>query len=110
MDFVICFPTDYIGSNITYLLTYFQSLFLADPHVFAVAQLVLDVALVDLSNADRVKSLIKDLWGIRQAKLRKSVNDFVQSGLQHAKLDHLELIELNAVRPLLNHTIDHVAR
>ena len=46
----------------------------------------------------------------RQAKLRKSVNDFVQSGLQHAKLDHLELIELNAVRPLLNHTIDHVAR
>ena len=33
--------------------------------LFAVAQLVLDVALVDLSNADRVKSLIKDLWDIR---------------------------------------------
>ena len=29
--------------------------------MFAVAQLMLDVALVDLSNADRVKLLIKDL-------------------------------------------------
>ena len=35
------------------------------PDLFAVAQLVLDVALVDLSHADRVKSLIKDLWDIR---------------------------------------------
>ena len=37
----------------------------APADMFAVAQLVLDVALVDLSNADRVKSLIKDLWDIR---------------------------------------------
>ena len=33
--------------------------------MFAVSQLVLDVALVDLTHADRVKSLIKDLWDIR---------------------------------------------
>ena len=33
--------------------------------MFAVSQLVLDAALVDLAHADRVKSLIKDLWDIR---------------------------------------------
>ncbi len=31
---------------------------------------------------------------------------FVQSGLQHAKLDHLQLMELNSVRPLLPMTLD----
>ena len=35
---------------------------------------------------------------------------FVQSGMQHAKLDHLHLMELNTVRPLLPATMDHVYR
>lgn len=33
---------------------------------------------------------------------------FIQSGLQHAKLDHLQLMELNSVRPLLPMTLDRV--
>ncbi len=82
----------------------------ANGHMFAVAQLVLDVALADLTHADRVKSIVKDIWDVRQAKLRKSVNALVQSGQKHAKLDHLELIELNAVRPLLPHTLDQIQR
>jgi len=36
------------------------------------------------------------------------VDAFVQSGLPHAKLDHLQLIELNSVRPLLPNTLDHL--
>jgi hypothetical protein len=39
---------------------------------------------------------------------RKSVDAFIQSGLAHAKLDHLQLIELNSVRPLLPHTMDRI--
>ncbi len=35
---------------------------------------------------------------------------FVQSGLQHAKLDHLQLMELNSVRPLLPDTLDAINR
>ncbi len=31
---------------------------------------------------------------------------FVQSGQLHAKLDHLQLMELNSVRPLLPMTLD----
>lgn len=41
---------------------------------------------------------------------RKSVHAFIQSGLQHAKLDHLQLIELNAVRPLLPQAMDAIFR
>ena len=33
---------------------------------------------------------------------------FVRSGMQHAKLDHLQLIELNSVRPLLPSTLDAI--
>ena len=79
-------------------------------NMFVVAKILLDVALVDLTQADRVKSLVKDIWDVRQAKLRKSVDAFVRSGLQHAKLDHLELMELNAVRPMLPEAIDHLGR
>jgi len=40
------------------------------PHLFVVAQLVLDVATQDLTDADRIKTVLKDIWDIRQAKLR----------------------------------------
>ena len=77
-----------------------HSLLLPSRHLFVAAQLLMDVAVQDLSSADEVRTLLKDIWDIRQAKLRRSVDAFVQSGMQHAKLDHLQLIELNSVRPL----------
>lgn len=83
---------------------------LPSPHLFSAARLVMDAALEDLTGADRARAALKDLWDVRQAKLRRSVDAFVQSGLQHAKLDHLQLIELNSVRPLLPLTLDHVYR
>lgn len=43
---------------------------LPNPHLFAVAQLLLDVAMADLAEVDRLRTALKDLWDVRQAKLR----------------------------------------
>lgn len=67
------------------------------PFRFAeIAKVILDVASDDVQNADKIKSLLKDLREARQAKSR--------DGLQ--KLDHSELslpnlcsMEINEIRP-----------
>ena len=43
---------------------------LPDPHLFVKAQLIMDVANSDLTRADEVRTIIKDIWDIRQSKLR----------------------------------------
>lgn len=78
--------------------------------LFVVANLLLDVATSDFSHADEVKTAIKDIWDVRQAKIRKIVDSFVLSGSLRATLNNVQLIELNGVRPLLPHTMDHIHR
>ena len=78
--------------------------------MFVVANLILDVAMDDFAKTDDIRVLLKDIWDIRQAKLRKSVDTFIQGGFQQAKLNHLQLIELNTMRPLLPHTFDQINR
>jgi len=79
-------------------------------NMFVVTNCVMDVAVSDLSKADEVKTLVKDIWDIRQSKLRKVVDSFVLSGSLRATLNHVQLIELNSVRPLLPHTLDQILR
>lgn len=43
---------------------------LPDPHLFVKTQLIMDVGNSDLTNADQVRTVIKDIWDIRQSKLR----------------------------------------
>lgn len=43
---------------------------LPNPHMFVAAQLILDVGISDISHADQIKTILKDIWDIRQAKLR----------------------------------------
>lgn len=43
---------------------------LPNKHLFVVAQLLLDVAINDISHADAIKTILKDIWDVRQAKLR----------------------------------------
>ena len=43
---------------------------LPNGHMFVVAQLILDVGISDISHADLIKTILKDIWDIRQAKLR----------------------------------------
>lgn len=67
------------------------------PFRFAeIAKVILDIASDDVQNADKIKSLLKDLREARQAKSR--------DGLQ--KIDHSELslpnlcsMEINEIRP-----------
>jgi GINS complex subunit 2 len=39
-------------------------------HMFVIAQLILDVATPDISKADEIRTTLKDIWDIRQSKLR----------------------------------------
>lgn len=79
-------------------------------NIFVVTNLILDCAKEDIEKADQVRMVLRDIWDIRQAKLRKSVDGFIQGGFLHSKLNHLQLIELNSVRPLLPHAFDQVNR
>lgn len=70
-------------------------------HYREISRLLFDVAIPDIPNADDVQTLIKDIWDIRMAKLRSSVDAFVRSGESHAQVDNLTVFEINFVRPLL---------
>ena len=37
-------------------------------NIFVVANLILDVATVDIEKADEVRTMLKDIWDIRQVK------------------------------------------
>jgi hypothetical protein len=39
-------------------------------HMFVMAQLILDVATADIVKADEIRTTLKDIWDIRQSKLR----------------------------------------
>ena len=41
-------------------------------HMFVIAQLILDVATADISKADEIRTTLKDIWDIRQSKLRSA--------------------------------------
>jgi len=42
---------------------------------------------------------MQDLWDLRIAKLRSSVDSFVKDGCAHASINHLTPMEINSVRP-----------
>ncbi|KAL4221382.1 DNA replication complex GINS protein PSF2 [Mactra antiquata] len=81
-------------------------------HYMELTQLLLKYAIDDIPHADETRTLIKDIWDLRMAKLRSSVDTFVKSDATHAKLLHLTLMELNTVRPFLTKALDqlHVLR
>ncbi|KAH3824445.1 hypothetical protein DPMN_126281 [Dreissena polymorpha] len=65
-------------------------------------------AVDDIPHADETRTLIKDIWDLRMAKLRSSIDTFVKSDATHAKLNHLTLMELNTVRPFLTKALDQL--
>ena len=40
----------------------------------------------DIPKADKIRSLVKDIWDLRVAKLRSSIDIFVKSDSTHAKV------------------------
>ncbi|XP_064641774.1 DNA replication complex GINS protein PSF2-like [Lineus longissimus] len=83
-----------------------------NPHYMEVTQLLLKCATDDIPRADEIRTLIKDIWDLRMAKLRSSIDSFLKSESTHAKLNHLTLMEINTVRPYLTKALDemHILR
>lgn len=71
-----------------------------------VANLLLNHAGGDIPKADDIRTLVKDIWDLRMAKLRSSIDAFVRSGESHAQLDHLTVMEINTVRKFLTFSLD----
>lgn len=79
-------------------------------HYMIEAKLILSSAAEDVPKSDEIRTAIKDIWDIRTAKLRTSMDDFIKGESSYAKLDHLTMLEIHSVRPLLTHSLDLIAR
>ncbi|XP_014673550.1 PREDICTED: DNA replication complex GINS protein PSF2-like [Priapulus caudatus] len=81
-------------------------------HYMEMTQILLNHAANDIPRADQVRTLIKDIWDLRIAKLRSSIDVFIKSDERHAMLNHLTVMEINTVRSFLTQSLDnmHVLR
>ncbi|CAH3141849.1 unnamed protein product [Porites lobata] len=77
-------------------------------HYMEIASLLLNSAADDIPHADEVRTLIKDIWDLRIAKLRKSIDIMVSQQEVYARLDDLSLMEINMIRPFLTQALDHM--
>jgi len=77
-------------------------------HYMEVAQLLYTHALSDIPHADEIRTLIKDIWDIRAAKLRNSIDMFMRSDETYARLNHLTVMEINTVRGILTKSLDRL--
>ncbi|XP_050524803.1 DNA replication complex GINS protein PSF2 [Daktulosphaira vitifoliae] len=71
-----------------------------------ITQMLLAVANEDIPKANEIKTAVKDLWDLRIAKLRSSVDMFIKDGRVQASLNHLTPMEINSVRPVFPDTLD----
>lgn len=74
------------------------------------AKVLLSCAASDIARAEEVRTIIKDIWDIRMAKLRTSMDTFIKSTGQYAKLNFLTIMEINSARPLLPYALDQLNR
>lgn len=79
-------------------------------HYMVEAKLILGAASEDVPQSEEIRTALKDIWDIRTAKLRTSMDDFIKGESSYAKLDHLTMLEIHSVRPLLTHSLDLIAR
>jgi len=68
--------------------------------------MLLAVAGEDIQQGNEIKTAVKDLWDLRIAKLRSSVDLFIKKGRVQASLNHLTPMEINSVRPVFPDTLD----
>ncbi|KAF3817588.1 hypothetical protein GH733_012875 [Mirounga leonina] len=77
----------------------------------SLATLSLDIgprASDNIPKADEIRTLIKDVWDTRTAKLRVSADSFVRQQEAHAKLDNLTLMEINTSGAFLTQALNHM--
>ncbi|XP_037960258.1 probable DNA replication complex GINS protein PSF2 [Teleopsis dalmanni] len=81
-----------------------------DEHYMIVTQLIMNAAPADVPRCDEIRTIIKDIYDIRESKLRASIDAFIKGEGTYAKLDNLTLLEIHSVRPVLPHALDHISR
>ncbi|XP_041977198.1 probable DNA replication complex GINS protein PSF2 [Aricia agestis] len=77
-------------------------------HYMVEAKLILGAAAEDIPSAAEIKTIIKDIWDIRMSKLRTSMDAMMKSGGSYGRLDHLTMLEINSVKPLLPSAMDEL--
>ncbi|CAB1450878.1 unnamed protein product [Pleuronectes platessa] len=68
------------------------------PYYMELTKLLLNHASDNIPKADEIRTLVKDIWDTRIAKLRLSADSFINQQEAHAKLDNLTLMEINTIR------------
>lgn len=79
-------------------------------HYMVETKLLLANALEDIQRADEIRTLVKDIWDMRMAKLRSSIDALVKESGSYASVDYLTVFEINAIRPILPHALDQLQR
>lgn len=80
-----------------------------------VSKLMFSHAADDMPNIEEVKTLIKDIFDIRQAKLRTAIDSILTGSSNDSvgikvSFNNLTLLEINTSRPFLPYASDLVAR
>lgn len=79
-----------------------------------VSKLMFSNAADDVPNLDEIKTLIKDIFDIRSAKLRSAIDSVIDGDgsdtNKNVNFDNVSLLELHTVRPFLPHALDLVSR
>ena len=80
-----------------------------------ISKLLFSHAAEDMTNVEEIKTLIKDIFDIRQAKLRTAIDAMLTGNGQlegggKVSFNNLTLLEINTARPFLPYASDLVAR
>ncbi|KAG0266525.1 DNA replication protein psf2 [Mortierella polycephala] len=76
-------------------------------HYMELAQLLLENACDDISSADAVRTLLKDLREARQSKARQGV---AALGLTYLQMDNIGLMEINEIRPFFTKAFNEIQK
>lgn len=77
-------------------------------HYMTEAKVLLGCAYDDIPRADEIRTIIKDIWDIRMSKLRSSVDILIKNDDTFAATDHLTLLEINSVRPIVPNALNQL--
>ncbi|XP_045149535.1 DNA replication complex GINS protein PSF2 [Echinops telfairi] len=80
------------------------------PHYMELSQLLLNHAADNIPKADEIRTLIKETWDTRIAKLRVSADRFVRQQEAHARLDNLTLLEISTSGAFLTRALGRMYR
>ncbi|MEE6500389.1 hypothetical protein FKM82_003765 [Ascaphus truei] len=79
-----------------------------NPYYMELTKLLLNHASDNIPKADEIRTLVKDTWDTRIAKLRLSADSFVREQEAHAKLDNLTLMEINTIGTFFTESLNHM--